>query len=164
MLSNPSGVVGACFFHAIYKNVFGTYDVSVLDYAALGKLTVEQRLKLSPEEKQKYMVIEKRPIESHSIYVYAMFPQVWGDSSCGFGGMAAQAITNAYTVVVCTDFDSTLFAVYFGGKFAYLVKNPTQEFFDDLQNRRLASLPMMVGSKTYSRDTRIGQVEPSLDA
>lgn len=29
-----------------------------------------------------------------------MFPQVWGDTSLGFGGIGGQAITSAYTTIV----------------------------------------------------------------
>lgn len=49
-----------------------------------------------------------------------MFPQTWGSTALGFGGVGGQAITGAYTVIVeCHRTGNR--AVYFGGRFAYLV-------------------------------------------
>lgn len=50
-----------------------------------------------------------------------MFVQTWSDTSLGFGGVAGQAFTSAYTVVVFCDMTNE-YAVYHGGRFAYLIK------------------------------------------
>jgi hypothetical protein len=72
-----------------------------------------------------------------------MFDQTWSDTSCGFGGMAGQAFTSAYTVVVLCD--ATLhYAVYHNQRFAYLIDARNQsesgrlKFLKDLSERNLA--------------------------
>ncbi len=49
-----------------------------------------------------------------------LFPQTWPSTAIGFGGIAGQALTEAYTVVVTNDADGCS-AVYSGGRLAYLV-------------------------------------------
>lgn len=49
-----------------------------------------------------------------------MFLQAWGSTALGFGGIGGRAITEAYTVVVTSNNDG-ISAVYFGGRFAYMV-------------------------------------------
>lgn len=68
------------------------------------------------------------PAEFANLDVYS-FKQTWPDASCGFGGIAAQVITDAQTVVVsCADCDAAM--VYICGQFAYLVDAPSQAFWD----------------------------------
>lgn len=48
-----------------------------------------------------------------------LFPQWWGSTALGYGGIGGAAITNAYTVVVSTEAEA---CVYFGsGRLAYKV-------------------------------------------
>lgn len=64
------------------------------------------------------------------------FRQTWPDASCGFGGIAAQVLTDAQTVVVSwTDGDAA--TVYIRGEFAYLVNLPSQAFWDALAEHDL---------------------------
>ena len=65
-----------------------------------------------------------------------IFCQTWGSTALGFGGMGGQAMTTAATTVVQLDF--THYAIFFGSSLAYVVENPTKEFHEDLQNRRMA--------------------------
>lgn len=51
--------------------------------------------------------------------VLAMFPQMWGSTSLGFGGIGGAAMTSAYTVVI--EGPQSTVAVYFGGRYAYQV-------------------------------------------
>src|SRR4051794_27802749 len=44
------------------------------------------------------------------------FPQVWGSTALGFGGLGGQMITSAQTWVIQNDQN---YLVYFGGCFAY---------------------------------------------
>ena len=51
--------------------------------------------------------IKKIPIEdeyrikgAYEISVLAMFPEFHSDTSCGFGGLAGQSITSAYTIIL----------------------------------------------------------------
>jgi|GEM_PF-5047568 len=79
-----------------------------------------------------------RPTEQ-DIALWAMFPQTWGDTSLGFGGMAGQAMTEAFTVVLMSD--HAWFLVYWGGLFGYRLdlREPSFDrdaFFADLAAQR----------------------------
>lgn len=56
--------------------------------------------------RQKYM---RRPQE-HEVEVY-LFPQTWGSTALGYGGVGGAAVTQAYTVVVTNRSEA---CVYFG--------------------------------------------------
>lgn len=82
----------------------------------------------------------KRP-RAHQCEVYAMFPQVWGDTSLGFGGVGGQAFTTAYTTIVSDGGGS--FAVYFGGRLAYVlaVQDLNESaFHKDIELREMAEV------------------------
>jgi hypothetical protein len=63
------------------------------------------------------------------------FRQTWPDASCGFGGIAAQVLTDAQTVVVSAP-DKSLAVVYVRGEFAYVVERPNQAFWDAVRDRQ----------------------------
>lgn len=65
------------------------------------------------------------------------FPQMWGSTSLGFGGMGGAAMTTAYTTVIVCDKDA---AVFFGGRHAYSVDNFTDDFFKDVASHRMPSV------------------------
>ena len=65
-----------------------------------------------------------------------VFPQTWGSTALGFGGIGGQAMTAAYTTVV-EDFNSGWCGVFFGTKLAYIIKNPNQMFFEDMQKNNM---------------------------
>lgn len=73
-----------------------------------------------------------------------MFPQTWGSTALGFGGIGGQAITNAYTIIVECEHTGYR-AVYFGGgKLAYLVPSMASDgqrarFAQDVAAQHLAS-------------------------
>ena len=105
---------------------------------------VYQQKQWAESKKQGVDVFEKvirRPYMSD--VTVDMFVQTWSDTSCGFGGMAGQAFTSAYTVVVFCDMTSE-YAVYHAGQFAYIInyRNLTDEGFnrfrEDLAGRCLA--------------------------
>jgi hypothetical protein len=60
-----------------------------------------------------------------------MFPQMWGSTALGFGGIGGAAMTSAYTVIVfgCNRTDA---CVYFNGGLAYHIKAPNKQFYDDM--------------------------------
>jgi hypothetical protein len=64
------------------------------------------------------------------------FRQTWPDASCGFGGVAAQVLTDAQTVIVNAP-DGSLALVYVRGEFAYVVERPNQAFWDAVRDRQL---------------------------
>jgi hypothetical protein len=66
------------------------------------------------------------------------FRQTWPDASCGFGGIAAQVLTEAQTVVVSAQ-DGALAAVYVRGEFAYVVERPNQAFWSAVRDRQAPS-------------------------
>lgn len=68
-----------------------------------------------------------------------MFPQVWGDTSLGFGGVGGQAMTSAYTTVIIDEFTGWC-GIFFGERLAYLVLNPNQLFYEDLHNWNMESV------------------------
>ena len=63
-----------------------------------------------------------------------VFSQTWSDTSCGFGGMAGQSFTSAFTTVLLS---SEGYIVFIGGRYAYTVKKPSVNFINDLQCRYL---------------------------
>lgn len=65
------------------------------------------------------------------------FPQTWGSTSIGFGGMGGAAMTKAYTtVILCRDNA----AVFFGGRHCYSVDGINDTFKEDLKRRCMRSL------------------------
>ena len=61
---------------------------------------------------------------------YYVFPQMWGSTALGFEGIEGDAMTIASTVIAYNSY--TKFAlVFFGENFAYLIKSPNEEFFND---------------------------------
>jgi hypothetical protein len=87
----------------------------------------------------------------HSFYdltVYSMFPQTWGSTALGFGGIGGQAITSAYVCII----ESNLvggYAVYFGGRLAYVIDRPNEKFIEDIERHRMVDAKL--GKSTYER-------------
>ena|ERR1700739_2139284 len=67
-----------------------------------------------------------------------MFDQTWSDTCLGFPGIGGQSFTSAYTVIV--EGPNLDYAVYFGGRFAYCIKDPSHKFFVDMANRSMAEV------------------------
>lgn len=91
---------------------------------AMDALTKEEKAALYEKERSTgqaegpFIERTRRPTP-HGCSV-VMFPQTWGSTALGFGGIGGQAITNAYTIIVECDHTGYR-AVYFGGgKLAYL--------------------------------------------
>ena len=78
---------------------------------------------------------DKRGIYIREVY---MFTQTWSTTALGFDVMiAGQAFTDALTTVLHT-FDDRYF-VFFDGRIAYVVENPTEKFFEDLKNHNMSN-------------------------
>jgi hypothetical protein len=70
------------------------------------------------------------------IEVYS-FPQGWGSTALGYGGIGGQAMTSAQTIVLYDVYQGVV-RVYFGGKkLAYQIENPNKLFFEDLSRWQL---------------------------
>lgn len=83
--------------------------------------------------------------EEYANYKYSpefrmyMFPQMWGDTSLGFGGIGGRAITAAYTIVVMDD-STEWCGVFFGERLAYIILNPNGKFYEDLSRGQMESV------------------------
>ena len=64
------------------------------------------------------------------------WPQLWGSTGCGFGGISGAAMTTAQTIVVKCMGLKTIF-VYHNNKFAYSVDEPNKEFEKCFSKRQL---------------------------
>lgn len=64
-----------------------------------------------------------------------VFIQVWPNTSLGFSGCGGDCMTPAWTHVVQTD--DNKYHIFFNGKYAYTVENPTDVFINDLSNHSM---------------------------
>lgn len=105
----------------------------------------------TPVMKNEGIPKEEAPIKTRRPYSRDIevfhFPQTWGSTALGFGGMGGSAISTAYTTVV---FNRPSAAVYFDGTFAYMIEKINDKFWDDLTNRNMAPKNQMV--KYVKRD------------
>jgi hypothetical protein len=65
------------------------------------------------------------------------FPQTWGSTALGFGGMGGAAMTKAYTTVIICRENA---AVFFAGRHCYSVDNINDVFKEDLKRKCMRSL------------------------
>lgn len=87
---------------------------------------------------------KRRPDAGRDIEA-VQFSQTWGSTVLGFGGVGGASMTSAYvTVVHCMRAQAS--AVYFAGRFAYLIKKPHRIFYDDIRTNSMADV-----SKAHSR-------------
>jgi hypothetical protein len=121
---NPLTDMHAAFAHAAYEG-FSAIQYEDRDWEHYRKTKEDKRVKKS-----------RRPVD-YDIEVFAMFCQTWGSTALGFGGVGGQAISSAYVIVLgCMN----EFCVYFGGRFAYKVTNPSEAFFADVAKKRMADV------------------------
>jgi hypothetical protein len=64
-----------------------------------------------------------------------LFPQTWGSTALGFGGIGGASMTTGDVVVVM---QGAAAAVYFAGRHAYTVKRFNEEFFNDMKTQTMA--------------------------
>lgn len=91
--------------------------------------------------KEDVRVPARRRPTTRDFGVYSMYPQTWGSTALGHGGMGGAAVTTAYTVVLeC--YHTQEFLVYFGGTFCYAVSRRSKNidvFVEDCRNHCLVS-------------------------
>lgn len=63
------------------------------------------------------------------------FPQSWGSTALGFGGIGGQAITSSQTTVVRGPPGDC--AVYFGVRLAYYIERPSDHFWECVRKWRM---------------------------
>lgn len=81
--------------------------------------------------------IMQRNKEAGIFEVY-VFEQTWESTALGFGGIGGSAITTAWTHVVMTS--DGKYHVFFNGRHAYSIENPTDKFKSDLANHYMLSV------------------------
>lgn len=103
----------------------------------------KQQLINDDEWKTEFDRIKYRP-KSLDIEAF-VFPQIWGSTNTAFDVMpdgsptiGGQAVTRAYTVVLA-ERTTKVFAVFVDDKPAYIVKDATPAFYDDLRNQYMKS-------------------------
>lgn len=77
------------------------------------------------------------------------FPQTWGSTALGFGGIGGAAMTTAYTTVIVLDRDG---AVFFDGMHAYTIYDFNADFFIDV--RRFSMVSVNEKSKYISQTSK----------
>jgi len=92
---------------------------------------------------------ERVPVEPTLI----VFSQTWGSTALGFGGIGGQAMTSAYTTVIWDDYYN-VWAVYFGERMAYIIKDPNNLFKENaFMSRNMESVS---GRGKYVREDANG--------
>lgn len=79
-------------------------------------------------------------------YELECFPQWWGSTCAGFDIttnnepiFSGSAMTKEYTTVV-HEIRTETYWVFFGDRICYKVDNPTDDFYEDLKNRKMKNL------------------------
>lgn len=111
-------------------------------YAGLSYVHYEEWAGRTPDAAKTalYKPATRNPNE-REFCVVAMFPQTWGSTALGHGGIGGSAMTTAYTVVIQARHEqSREVLVYFGDQFAYRIGSPNQVFWQDLGQQNLAAL------------------------
>lgn len=65
------------------------------------------------------------------------FPQLWGSTALGFGGMGGAAMSRAYTTVII---HQDVAAVFFSGRHAYTVEMFNKKLLEDVSKGCMASV------------------------
>ena len=72
------------------------------------------------------------------IFEVYVFEQTWGSTALGFDGIGGSSLTAAWTHVVMTT--DGKYHVFFNGRHAYSIENPTEKFKEDLEKRFMVSI------------------------
>lgn len=121
--------------HAAYEG-FSVHEYEDRDWEAYSKGNKEATKKKS------------RKHTDYDIRLMNMFPQTWGSTALGFGGIGGAAMTSAYTIILNSYLNGE-YLVYFGGQFAYKINKPTDAFFEDI--RCVNMYPVSSAKKRYER-------------
>ena len=146
---NPIETLASCMADAAYS-AFPEYKYKDRNWALHDKwratLTREEmKTAVAPAD---CFVEKTRKHTFYDLTVYSMFPQTWSSTALGFGGIGGQAITSAYVCII----ESNLvggYAVYFGGRLAYVINRPNEKFAEDVERHRMVDARL--GKATYER-------------
>jgi hypothetical protein len=133
---NPISTLAACIAHAQYEG-FANIKYERRDYEAVRNASTAQE---RTDALNATTPAVRRPT-TRDFTVYAMYPQLWGSTALGHGGMGGASMSTAYTVVLeCAD--TCEYLVYFGGQLCYKVNRHSDnltKFKEDIMNQCLAS-------------------------
>ena len=124
---HPIENLSAALYHAAHIALPDVH-YQTRDWEALAKLTMSQRKAMAAQDLPTVQCVRRPAI--HQITVLGMFNQLWGSTALGFGGLGGAAMTNAYTVVLRGP-DGSI-AVYWNGRFAYLIEAANRKGIDAL--------------------------------
>jgi hypothetical protein len=89
-------------------------------------------------------ITKTRRVSSDELEII-MFPQTWGSTALGYGGIGGAAMTGAYTIII--SFCSTTYCVYFGGgqlayrlNWADMTPSGRDNFFNDVAARTMVEV------------------------
>lgn len=127
--SDPISNLANCLAHAEYVG-FSDIQYEARDWEEYRKTG-----------KDVFVPAKRRPT-TLDFTVHAMFPQTWGSTALGHGGIGGSSITTAYTTVLhCIATGEYL--VYFGGRPCYKVHvsktSDGEQFFLDIANQNVQS-------------------------
>lgn len=139
-LGNPLLALHSALAAALHKDLpHITYQTR--DWEAWRSLSKEEQADAIRNRSEPRKDCVRRPVD-HDVEV-VVFPQTWGSTALGYGGMGGAAVTPAYTVIVSSGDTS---CVYFGqGDLAYrvtghdLTSEGHQNWLTDVRNQRMAS-------------------------
>jgi hypothetical protein len=136
-VENPLRDLHEALAHAQYEG-FSEIVYDNMDLEAIRKAkTIDEQI----AAREKRIPTTRRPWQGRDFWVHSMFPQSWGSTALGHGGMGGASMTTAYTIVLeCPSTQEYL--VYFGGLFCYKVdrKSKNLEIFrKDISEHNLAS-------------------------
>lgn len=146
---NPIENLAGALAHAAYE-AFPEYKYKDRDwdkYQAWRATRTREELK-GVDVPDDCMIDKTRKHTMYDLTVYAMFTQTWGSTALGFGGIGGQAITSAYVCIIESDLVG-YFAVYFGGRLAYVIERPNEKFIEDVTNHRMVDAKF--GKAKYER-------------
>ena len=125
-LTNGINDLHHAYAHAVYQG-FPEYEYEDRDWEHYRKTREDRRVKKSGKHTE------------YNISLHSMFPQTWGSTALGFGGIGGQAITPAYTIILESE-QGAGFCVYFGGRFAYRIERPNKVFMEDIVRRSMSEV------------------------
>lgn len=105
------------------------------------KISIDKCIQEALEELKPSLLNTRVLEEECQIYAW---PQTWEDASCGFGGLACQAVTTSISVVVIgPNLDACIFH---GGVLSYKINEVSNKFWECVQNH---NLPGQLDSRSH---------------
>ena len=147
--TNPIETLAGCLAHAAYE-AFPEYTYRDRDWPKhdAWRATLKREEYKNAVAPDDCWVEKTRKHFMYDLSVYSMFVQTWGSTALGFGGIGGQAITSAYVCVIESGLVGQ-FAVYFGGRLAYVIQRPNAAFMEDVARQRMVDARL--GKVTYER-------------